>query len=110
MEGPINRLIIALAAVLAFAPAAAQDYPKGLFENSPVVPSGPGGPDAAPGGGDAGPPSGDANGDWNEDDYCAGIQSRTFHSLAEVRRAHARCDRARGGEPIYPPPGEEPDQ
>ena len=37
--------LLALAAALAASPAlAAQDYPPGLFENSPVVPSGP--PDA----------------------------------------------------------------
>jgi hypothetical protein len=27
-------------------------------------------------------------------DYCAGIAARTFATLDEVRRAHARCDRA----------------
>lgn len=108
MKRPIDRTILALAAVLASAPALAQDYPKGLFENSPVVPSGPPGA-AAPSGPDADSPPGDANGDWTDDDYCAGVQSRTFHSLAEVQRAHARCDRARGGEP-YPPPGDEPEQ
>jgi hypothetical protein len=38
----MNRPIIALAAALAASPTlAAQDYPPGLFENSPVVPSGP---------------------------------------------------------------------
>lgn len=106
MKRPIDRTILALAAVLAFAPALAQDYPKGLFENSPVVPSGPPGA-AAPSGPDADSP-GDGNGDWS-DDYCAGIQSRTFHSLSEVRQAHERCDRARGGEPPYPP-GDGPEQ
>ena len=34
-----------------------------------------------------------------DDDYCAGIASRTFHSLGEVRQAHARCDRAYGAPP-----------
>lgn len=34
-------------------------------------------------------------------DYCAGIASRTFATLEEVRRAHARCDRAG----YAPPPG-----
>ena len=40
---PMNRSIIALAAALAAGPALAaqDDYPPGLFENSPVVPSGP---------------------------------------------------------------------
>ena len=26
------------------------------------------------------------------DDYCASIAGRTFRSLAEVKRAHAKCD------------------
>ncbi len=39
-------------------------------------------------------------------DYCAGIASRAFGSLAEVRRAHARCDHAGYAPPPpgYPPP------
>ena len=38
---------------------------------------------------DAGdPPEGNAS----LDDYCAHIASHTFHSLAEVKRAHAQCD------------------
>ncbi len=39
-------------------------------------------------------------------DYCAGIASRTFHNIEEVRRAHARCDRAYNAAP--PPPGYPP--
>jgi hypothetical protein len=37
-------------------------------------------------------------------DYCAGIATRTFGNLEEVRRAHARCDRAYNA----PPPGYQP--
>jgi hypothetical protein len=108
---PMNRSTIALGLALTASPAfAGQDYPPGLFENSPVVPSGPphaaipsGPPDAdvpfgppgpdAPFGGppDAAAPFGppDAVG---PDDYCARVAFRTFRSLAEVRQAHARCD------------------
>ena len=39
-------------------------------------------------------------------DYCAGIASRVFHSLAELRQAHARCDHAHGA----PPAGNPSDQ
>src|SRR5271166_2186692 len=97
VERRINSLIaggvLALPAALAASPAlAAKDYPPGLFENSPVVPSGPrdttvpsGPPDAAfP----FGPPP---DGVDPLDDYCAGVPFRTFRSLAEVRRAHAQC-------------------
>jgi hypothetical protein len=96
--------IIALAAALAASPAfAAQDYPPGLFENSPVVPSGP--PDAtAPSEqSDAAAPFGPPNAVDPLDDYCAGLESRTFRSLAEVRQAHARCDPARNATPLSPP-------
>ena len=89
----MNRSIIALAAALAAGRAlAASDYPPGLFENSPVVPSGP--PDAAAPSGplDAGVPFEPPNADSQPDDYCAGVEFRTFHSLAEVRRAHAQCE------------------
>jgi len=90
-----------LAAALAASPLAAQDYPRGLFENSPVVPSGP--PDAtAP----SGPPGGETpygpDAEESQDDYCAGVEYRTFRSLAEVRRARARCERPRK-------PGQAPD-
>lgn len=106
------RSIVALGAAFAAWPAlAAQDYPPGLFENSPVVPAGP--PDAtAPSGPpDAAAPSGPPDAGELEppdavapfDEYCAGIDSRTFRSLEEVRRAHARCDRARGAPPLSPP-------
>jgi hypothetical protein len=93
----MKSLMIAFFAALAASPAlpAEDGYPPGLFEHSPVVPSGPNDsadsqgppPDAAD------PPEGKAS----PDDYCASIASRTFHSLAEVKRAHARCDPAGGG-------------
>jgi hypothetical protein len=85
---------LAFVAALAASPAlAAEDgYPPGLFEHSPVVPgpgesTDPSGPSDA-----AGPP--DGNGSL--EDYCASIASRTFDSLAEVKRAHAQCDPAQG--------------
>jgi hypothetical protein len=99
VERLINTLIaggvLALVAALAASPAlAVQDYPPGLFENSSVVPSRPadaadsfGPPDAAD------PP----------DDYCDGLASRTFRNLAEVKRAHAKCDHAHGVAPLWPP-------
>jgi hypothetical protein len=100
MKRSILAFIVALTAGSAV--AAEDGYPPGLFEHSPVVgpdgsrdtqgaPPDPGdSPDAAgqPNANSGGPP--DANGAL--DDYCASIASRTFHSLAEVRRAHARCD------------------
>ena len=88
----MKRSILALAAFMAAGPAFAADdgYPPGLFEHSPVV----GGPNDPPP--DAAAPSG---ADGSLDDYCASIASRTFHSLAEVKRAHARCDRAQEGAP-----------
>jgi hypothetical protein len=112
----INSLIAggvhALAAALAASPAlAAQDYPPGLFENSPVVPSGPrdttvpsGPPDAAfP----FGPPPDAVD---PLDDYCAGVPFRTYRSLAEVRRAHAQCDNADSAAPPSPPEEDQPDE
>jgi hypothetical protein len=133
----LSAAIVALgAALLASASVADQAYPPGLFENSPVVPSGqpagepapaePSGPDGPAA--DAGPPGPDADmappgydapsGPYVPVapgraesyapgfDYCAGIASRTFHSVEEVRRAHARCDRAYYAAP--PPPGYPP--
>jgi hypothetical protein len=88
----MKSLFLAFAAALAPAPALAADnggYPPGLFEHSPVVPGPNDPPDSQGAPPDAGGPS-DADGSL--DDYCASIASRTFHSLAEVRRAHARCD------------------
>ena len=82
-EPTIKRPTIALAAALAASPLAAQDYPRGLFENSPVVPSGPPGGETPYGPG----------AEESQDDYCAGVEYRTFRSLAEVRRARARCER-----------------
>ena len=102
----MNRSIIALAAALAAGPALAaqDDYPPGLFENSPVVPSGPPNavaPSQPPDAGDSfGPP--DAIDPL--DDYCEGLASRTFRSLAEVKRAHAKCDQARGARSSGHPP------
>ena len=88
----MKRSILAFTVVLAASPAFAADdgYPPGLFEHSPVV----GGPNDPPP--DTASPSG---ADGSLDDYCASIASRTFRSLAEVRRAHARCDRAQEGAP-----------
>jgi hypothetical protein len=88
----MKRSILAFAALMAAGPAFAADdgYPPGLFEHSPVV----GGPNDPPP--DAAAPS-DADGSL--EDYCASIASRTFRSLAEVKRAHARCDRAQQGAP-----------
>ena len=90
--------ILAFVAVLAASPAlAAEDgYPPGLFEHSPVVP-GPNDPPDAQGP----PPDGGSppEGNGSLEDYCASIASRTFHSLAEVKRAHARCDPGQGGAP-----------
>jgi hypothetical protein len=94
----MKSFVLAFAAVLALSPAFAADdgYPPGLFEHSPVVP-GPNDPADSQGAArDAAGPS-EANGSL--DDYCASIASRTFHSLAEVKRAHARCDPGQGGPP-----------
>jgi hypothetical protein len=105
VERLINTLIagsvLALAAALASSPAlAAQNYPSGLFENSPVVPSGP--PEATtpsqpP---DAADPFESLDAVDPLDDYCDGLASRTFRSLAEVKRAHARCDHLRRAAPL----------
>jgi hypothetical protein len=84
-------LAFAVALTMASPALAAEDgYPSGLFEHSPVVP-GPNDPPDSQGG--LAPDAGgapDPNGSL--DDYCASIASRTFHSLAEVKRAHAKCD------------------
>ncbi len=80
-------LILACVALLAASPALADDdgYPPGLFEHSPLV--GPNGVVQSQGSQASPPDSGESS-----DDFCATIASRTFHSLAEVKRAHARCD------------------
>jgi hypothetical protein len=87
----MKSLFLALAVTLAASHtlAAEDGYPPGLFEHSPVVP-GPNDPSDSQGSPpDAGdPPDGSAA----LDDYCAHIASHTFHSLAEVKRAHAKCD------------------
>jgi hypothetical protein len=109
---------IAALALMAAPARADQNYPSGLFENSPVVPhggtfdgapgadtQGPAGPDE---GGMAGPPDPDVAGSpvaaapGPIADYCASMPYRTFSSLAEVKRAHARCDRFRGQPPQGP--------
>jgi hypothetical protein len=83
MKSLILVFVVALAAIPAL--AADSGYPPGLFEHSPVVP----GPNDPP---DSQGPPPDAGENGSLDDYCASIASRTFHSLAEVKRAHARCD------------------
>jgi hypothetical protein len=96
--------VLALALALTAGPAfAAQDYPPGLFENSPVVPSGP--PDAtAPSQpSDAADPFGPPDAVDPLDDYCDGLAFRIFRGLAEVRRAHAQCDHAHSVAPLWPP-------
>jgi hypothetical protein len=109
---PLNCSIIALAAALAASPALAaqDDYPRGLFENSPVVPSGP--PDAtAPSEpAEAAAPFGPPNVGGPLDNDCAGLASRTFRSLAEVRQAHARCDPVHSAAPLSPPAEDPPDE
>src|ERR1700728_3071311 len=93
----MKSLIIALLAALAASPAlAAEDgYPPGLFEHSPVVPRPSDPPDSQAPPDAGGPPEGNGS----LDDYCASIASRTFHSLAEVKRAHAQCDAPRDDPP-----------
>jgi hypothetical protein len=92
--------ILACVVVLAASPALAADdgYPPGLFEHSPLV--GPNGAVESQGSqaspSDAGDPP---EGSGSLDDFCASVAGRTFHSLAEVKRAHARCDPAQGGGP-----------
>jgi hypothetical protein len=94
----MKSFILVFIAVVAASPAlAAQDgYPPGLFEHSPVVPGPNDPPDSQGSSPDAANPP-DGNGSL--DDYCASIASRTFHSLAEVKRAHAQCDPAQDGSP-----------
>ena len=102
---------IVLTLALTTSPAlAAQDYPPGLFENSPVVPSGP--PDATtpsepP---DAADPFEILDPVGPLDDYCDGLASRIFRSLAEVKRAHARCDHLHRAAPLSPPAEDRPDE
>ncbi len=108
----MKHSIIALAAALAAssALAAQDDYPPGLFENSPVVPSGPPNavaPSQPPDAVDSfGPP--DAVDPL--DGYCEGLASRTFRSMAEVKRAHAKCDHARDVGPLWPPAEDQSDE
>jgi hypothetical protein len=108
---PRKRSTIALALALTASVAfAAQDYPPGLFGNSPVVPSGPQDattPSQPPDAGDSfGPP--DASDPL--DDYCDGLAFRTFRSLAEVKRAHARCDNPHPFAPLWPPAEDQSDE
>jgi len=93
--------VLALAAALAANPAlAAQDYPPGLFENSPVVPSGPPEATALSQSPDAADPFEILDAVDPLDDYCDGLVSRTFSSLAGVKRAHARCDHLHRAAPL----------
>ena len=87
----MKSLILAFVIALAASPTLAADsgYPPGLFEHSPVVPGPNDPPDSQGPPPDAGAPP-EENGSL--DDYCAHIASQTFHSLAEVKRAHAKCD------------------
>ena len=108
----IAGVILALVAALTASPAlAAQDYPPDLFEKSPVIPSGP--PEAtvpsAPPDADVpfGPPLDAVD---PLDDYCDGLALRTFRSLAEVKRAHARCDHLHRAAPLSPPPEDQSDE
>ncbi len=95
---------LALAAALAASPGlAAQDYPPGFFENSPVVPSGPRDattPSQPP---DAADPFGPPDAVDPLDDYCDVLASGTFRSLAEVKRARAHCDHLHRAAPLSPP-------
>jgi hypothetical protein len=87
----MNRLIIGVAVAAALAGSSARagpEYPPGLFENSPVVPSGPPTPAASDPPGAPGQP----NSLLSPDDFCAGVAFRTFQSLEEVKQAHAQCD------------------
>jgi hypothetical protein len=87
----MKSLFLACVLTLAAVPviAAEDGYPPGLFEHSPVQPGPNDPPDSQGPPPDAGaPPDGNAA----QDDYCAHIASHTFHSLAEVKRAHAQCD------------------
>ncbi len=105
------RSIIVLTVALTAGPAlAAQDYPPGLFENSPDVSSGPPKATVPSGPPDAGAPLGPPDALGPPDDYCAGVASRTFRSLAEVRQAHARCDPAHSAKPLSPPAGDQSDE
>jgi len=115
VERRINSLIaggvLALPAALAASPAlAAKDYPPGLFENSPVVPSGTPDATAPPQPPDAADPFGPPDAVDPLDDYCDGLASRTFRSLAEVKRAHARCDHLHRAAPLSPPAEDQSDE
>jgi hypothetical protein len=108
---PMNRSIIALASALATGPvSAAQDYPPGLFENSPVVPSGPSDATAPSQPPDAGDSFGPPDAVDPLDDYCDGLASRTFRSMAKVKRAHAKCDHAHSVAPLSPPAEDQSDE
>jgi hypothetical protein len=91
LSAAMKTLLLAFVVTLAASPVLAADdgYPPGLFEHSPVQPGSNDPPDSQGAPPDAGnPPDGNAS----LDDYCANIASHTFHSLAEVKRAHAQCD------------------
>lgn len=85
--------------------------PRGAYAGPPGGYEEPSGEYAGPRGAYAGPPGGyeGPNRDYgpppSDEDYCAGIATRAFRSLGEVRRAHARCDRAYAAPPpAYDPP------
>jgi hypothetical protein len=44
------------------------------------------------------------------DDHCDGLAHRTFRSLAEVKRAHAKCDHAHSVAPLWPPAEDQSDE
>lgn len=86
---------LTLAALLATGSALADspEYPPGLFENSPLRQHGEL-PPTDPS--DTSPPEAeqpDALAPDLSPDDCADIALRVFRSLAEVKAAHARCDR-----------------
>jgi hypothetical protein len=93
MKTAVLAFVVALAAGSAL--AAEDGYPPGLFEHSPVV----GGPNDPPDSQGPGPNAGGPPDEGSLDDYCASVASRTFHSLSEVKRAHARCDPGQEGAP-----------
>jgi hypothetical protein len=87
---------LALVTLLAAGPTLADspEYPPGLFENSPLRQHGeapPSDPSDAPPPGAMAPDAGQP--DALAPDDCADIAVRVFRSLAEVKAAHARCDR-----------------
>jgi hypothetical protein len=115
VERLINTLIaggaLALVAAMAASPAlAAQDYPPGLFENSPLLPSDPPPTTASSQSPDAADPFEPPDTVDALDDYCDGLASCTFRSMAEVKRARAKWDHARDVAPLWPPAEDQSDE